>query len=114
MTAQRMMWNETERQYRGQASDGAVVTVMEDAMMLAHRKAGNGVFDSDWWVETLTRVLEHWGIYYKRWMDPATNTARMHFTLGQPKPDTPQAPGPLTTRIMSGPLSRNEKKEGNT
>ena len=107
--AQSMMWNEFEGQYRGQATQGEVVTVAEDAMKLVHKKAGNGVFESDWWVETLTRILEHWGVYRKRWVDPATQVVRLHFTLGDPSPgDAPQTSNPLATRILSGPLDRNK------
>lgn len=107
--AQRMMWNLVETLYRGQASDGAVITVVEDAMKLAHQKAGFGVYDADWWVETLTQVLEHWGIYCKRWVDPTAQTPRLHFTLGEPKPDI-QSTGPLSARILSGPLGQNKRK----
>jgi hypothetical protein len=111
--AQNMMWNEFEGLYRGQAAQGEVVTVAEDAMKLAHRKAGNGVFEADWWVETLTRVLEHWGVYRKRWIDQPTLTVRLHFTLGDPKPsNAAQGSGPLSTRILSGPLDRNKDKPG--
>ena len=113
--AQQMMWIPFEEQYRGQATQGEVVTVAEDAMKLALKKAGNWVFDSDWWVETLIRVLEHWGIYRKRWLDPATQVVRLHFSVGNPTPDpndSKTASGPLSTRILSGPLDRN--KEGST
>lgn len=107
--AQQIMWSQVEALYRGQATDGAVVTVAEDAMMLAHRKAGMGVYEADWWVETLTQVLEHWGVYCKRWVDPATQTPRLHFSLGSPKPDI-QSTGPLSARIMSGPLGQNKRE----
>lgn len=110
--AQQIMWNEFEGQYRGQATGGEVVTVAEDAMKLALKKAGNWVFDSDWWVETLIRVLEHWGIYRKRWTDPATQVVRLHFTMGDPTPgpdESTASSGPLSTRILSGPLDRNKE-----
>ncbi len=111
--AREMMWNEFEGQYRGQAEGGEVVTVAEDAMKLAHKRAGSWAFDSDWWVETLTRVLEHWGLYKKRWVDPSTQVVRLHFTLGEPKPAAPiQGTGPLSARIMSGPLNRDKDKPG--
>ncbi len=111
--AQNMMWNEIEALYRGQAAQGEVVTVAEDAMKVAHKRAGNWAFEADWWVETLTRVLEHWGLYRKRWVDPATQVVRLHFTLGDPRPaNTIQATGPLSARIMSGPLDRNKDKPG--
>ncbi|MDQ3703852.1 MAG: hypothetical protein M3437_01270 [Chloroflexota bacterium] len=111
--ARNMMWNELEGQYRGQAEQGEVVTVAEDAMKLAHKRAGNWAFEADWWVETLTRVLEHWGLFSKRWVDPATQVVRVHFTLGEPKSSGPSLPtGPLSARIMSGPLDRNKNKPG--
>lgn len=107
---QRMMWIQREDAYRGQAADGTVITVAEDAMALAQKKAGNGIYEADWWAETLTRVLEHWGVYCKRWTDPASQVPRLHFTLGEPGPDKPTPTGPLSARIMSGPLGR-EKRE---
>ncbi|MDQ5823943.1 MAG: hypothetical protein M3441_06975 [Chloroflexota bacterium] len=111
--ARNMMWNELEGQYRGQAEQGEVVTVAEDAMKLAHKRAGNWAFEADWWVETLTEVLEHWGLFSKRWIDPATQVVRVHFTMGEPKTgDTKHPSGPLSARIMSGPLSRNKDKPG--
>ncbi|MDQ6694036.1 MAG: hypothetical protein M3014_06400 [Chloroflexota bacterium] len=110
--SQKMMWDIIAGIYRGQATDTTVVTVEEAAMTLALTKAGKGVFDADWWPETLTRILEHWGIYSRRWIDEATRLPRMHFVLGQPKPGTPgieNASGPLSARIMSGPLNRDKK-----
>ncbi len=112
---QQMMWNQMDQVYRGQASDGTVITVEEDAMVLAHKKAGNSVYESDWWPETLTRVLEHWGIYSKRWVDEVTLMPRMHFTRGEPAGQgahTAQAQtqtqeqqqlrsGPLSTRLLT-------------
>lgn len=79
--AQRMMWNQFQAQYRGQATNGTVVTVDETVMALALKKAGKGVFDSDWWIESLERVLNHWGITAQRWVDATTNTRRAHFSL---------------------------------
>src|SRR5438105_3020251 len=109
--AQQIMWSYTDRLYRGQAGDGTVVTVTEEAMDVALKKAGKGVFESDWWTETLTVVLEHWGIYGKRWADPATAMPRLHFVKGEPKPDSmatnpKMASSPLSTRILE------RKKEG--
>ncbi len=104
---QQMMWNVREAVYRGQASDGTVITVDEDAMSTALKKAGNTIFESDWWVETLIRVLEHWGIFSKRWIDDVTNVPRMHFKLAEPKPVEPheekmiEGTGPLSARIIS-------------
>lgn len=107
-----MMWSARETLYRGQASDGTVITVDEDAMQSALKKAGNGIFETDWWVDTLTRVLEHWGIFSRRWLDEATQVPRMHFRLGDPKPTTPlekqqiDGTGPLSARILT------RKREG--
>lgn len=108
---QMMMWSQVEAQYRGQATDGSVITVADEAMQLAHRKAGNSIYECDWWVETLTQVLERWGVYCKRWIDPASQVPRLHFSLGDPKSgvQTTQTTGPLSARIMSGPLERNKK-----
>lgn len=102
--AQQIMWNQFEGIFRGQASDGTVITIEDEALKMALNKAGNDVFESDWWAETLVRVLEHWGIYGKRWSDDTTHTGRLHFTLGEPKAGTGQS-GPLTERLLSGPLS---------
>ena len=109
--AQQMMWSAWESLYRGQGSDGTVITVDEDAMNTALKQAGKGIFDSDWWLETLARVLEHWGIFSKRWTDDATHMPRMHFRLGQPKPEDPfeaqlANTGPLNARILT------RKREG--
>jgi hypothetical protein len=79
--AQRMMWNQFQGEYRGQATNGTVVTVEETVMDLALKKAGKGVFDSDWWIEALERVLNHWGINTQHWMDATTHTRRAHFSL---------------------------------
>ena len=115
--AQQLMWNQIEILYRGQATNGTVVTVEEQAMDKAQRNAGKSVYDTDWWVETLARVLEHWGIQTKQWIDNATRTPRLHFSLGEPQSDldqqsTSQQPastpstGPLTSGpLASGPLS---------
>ena len=111
--SQQMMWSQREDLYRGQAEDGTVITVDDDAMREALKKAGNGIFESDWWVETLVRVLEHWGIYSKRWLDEATQVPRMHFRLDQPKPLDPveeqmiAGTGPLASRLLA-----RKKSEG--
>jgi hypothetical protein len=81
--AQRMMWIQVQSIYRGQATDGTVVTVEADAMDLALKKAGNGIYDSDWWNETLEKVLDHWGISTQRWHDAVTKTPRAHFDRGK-------------------------------
>jgi hypothetical protein len=81
--AQRMMWNQFHDIYRGQASDGTVITVDQKVMTMAIRKAGPGVYDSDWWLESLDRVLDHWGIKSRHWMDATTHTPRAHFDFTQ-------------------------------
>ncbi|HUP28423.1 MAG TPA: hypothetical protein VM409_08310 [Chloroflexia bacterium] len=106
--AQQMMWNSWQENFRGQASDGTIVTVEKEAMDLAHRKAGTGVYESDWWPETLTRVLEHWGIYHEKWVDDDTHNSRLHFTTSVPNKSNATArppSGPLSARLTSGPLS---------
>jgi hypothetical protein len=121
--AQQLMWNQIETLYRGQGTGGTVVTVESDAMELAQKKAGKGVYDSDWWVETLLNVLEHWGIYAQRWIDAATRVPRMHFSTTparvspgtdptqQPSAQEPpaqqppvQQPSTTTTPINTGSL----------
>ena len=102
---QQMMWNYTDEIYRGQADDGTVITVAEDAMRVALLKAGRQIFETEWWVETLTSVLEHWGIHGRRWIDDVTRMPRLDFTLGQPKSAPGQSSGPLSSRLNSGPLS---------
>jgi hypothetical protein len=117
--AQELMWDQIQSVYRGQASGGVVVLVEEDAMQVALKKAGKSVFETDWWLETLTDVLEHWGIYAKRWVDEATLVPRARFTAGEPKQDNPadsgsgssSTGGPLTTRILSGKLAEDQAKE---
>ena len=47
--------------FRGQATNGTVVTVDHDVMDVVNKKAGKSVYDSDWWVETLEAVLEPTG-----------------------------------------------------
>ena len=107
---QQMMWDQIESTYRGQATDGTIVVVDEEAMSLALKKAGKSVFETDWWIETLTVTLEHWGIYAKHWKDVATQMPRAHFTLDPSQKGGTKAPrpstqsGPLRSRLMSGPL----------
>jgi hypothetical protein len=106
--AQQLMWNQIELVYRGQATNGTVITVEEEAMDKAQRNAGKSVYDTDWWVETLARVLEHWGIFTKQWIDNATRTPRLHFSLGEPQIDTGQpstSQQPTTTAPPTGPLN---------
>ena len=132
--AQKMMWDHILSVYRGQASDGTVVVAEPAAMDLAQRKAGRTVYDSDWWVETVQRTLEHWGIYSRRWIDAATRMPRINYSLtkytGQagsavaeaaqpqsvdqvvPAPIRPLASGPLTNRIISGPLGPRDLERG--
>jgi hypothetical protein len=116
--AQQLMWNQIEALYRGQSTGGTVVTVEADAMELALKKAGKSVYDSDWWVETLLNVLEHWGVYAQRWMDAATRVPRIHFSTTpsrispgmdptqQPSAQQPpaQQPSTNTTPINTGTL----------
>jgi hypothetical protein len=128
-----MMWDQILSVYRGQAGNGTVVAVEPDAMELAQKKAGTGIYDSDWWVETLIVTLEHWGIYGRRWMDGATRVPRASFSLekytdtgklyeGQvntapaastPAPTAAPTPAPTTTSqpLNSGPLL-NRLKSG--
>jgi hypothetical protein len=103
---QQMMWNVVERTYRGQAPDGTVVTVDEDAMNLALQKAGKTVFETEWWLDALAPVLQHWGLAGASSIDLATNVPRLHFALGEQKieekkgPTEPQFPsGSLLTRL---------------
>ena len=113
--AQQMMWNAWQEAFRGQATNGTIVTVEQEAMDLAHRKAGTSVYESDWWPETLTSVLEHWGIYYKKWLDEDTVTPRLHFTTTAPEKSNETrkpASGPLSARLNSGPLNTRNLTNG--
>src|SRR5947208_3077508 len=125
--AQQMMFDPILSNYRGQATNGTVVTVEPAAMELANKKAGRTAYDSDWWVETVQSTLEHWGILGRRWIDGATRMPRLDFTYEKSKrtgastpekteadaadssqtsqPTKPLGSGPLTNRIMSGPLN---------
>jgi hypothetical protein len=84
--SQQLMWNQIETLYRGQGTNGTVVTVESQALDLALSKAGKTVYDSDWWIETMQRVLEHWGVYTQRWTDSATRVPRLHFSMTESKP----------------------------
>ena len=116
--SQKLMWNQIESLYRGQGTNGAVVTVEAEAMDLAMRRAGKTVYDTDWWVETLQNVLEHWGIFGQRWTDAATKVPRRHFSLTMPTPGdgTTQQPyttsGPLNTGSLRERLSHSKQEEG--
>jgi hypothetical protein len=119
-----LMWNPFEGQYRGQASTGVIVTVDEDVMNHAIKKAGTGVFEVDWWVENLQDVLRHWGFESKRWTDPVTQMPRVNYSFA-PKgavhsegeqPSTTSGllhrltnSGPLTTRILNTGKLNSEK-----
>src|SRR4051794_24149666 len=107
--AQQLMWSQIESLYRGQGTNGTVVTVELDAMDLAQKRAGKSVFDTDWWVETLKQVLDHWGIYSQRWTDAATRMPRVHFSITQPRPgqiiDGTQQPTTQQQPYDSGPIN---------
>jgi hypothetical protein len=79
--SQQLMWNQIEELYRGQGTNGTVITIESDAMQTALNRAGKAVYDTDWWIETLQNVLEHWGVYSQRWLDVATRVPRIHFSL---------------------------------
>ena len=123
----RILWNQVEAIYRGQANSGDIITVDEDAMQRALVNAGNVVFDSEWWVETLPNVLEHWSLGSRRWMDQVTGMPRVHYRLvpeeapkGRTGPFSSntgpiQRTGPLTTRFLnSGKLSSGRLDPGET
>lgn len=106
---QQIMWDRIAEIYRGQAENRTVVTIDREAMEMAVKKAGNTVFEADWWTETLPSVLAHWGIHSKRWTDEATRVPRLHFSMLEPGEEpgaNTTASGPLSTRILnSGNLS---------
>ena len=79
--AQQMMWDHISAVFRGQATNGTVVTVDEGAMNAALKNAGKGVYDSDWWVETLDTILDHWGIDVKHWVDDITRSPRAGYSM---------------------------------
>jgi hypothetical protein len=110
---QQMMWNPIEGKYKGQASDGTLITVDEDAMAQAHRRAGRMVYETDWWMETLVYVLASWGIFGERAHDQTTRVPTAHFRAGEPRRSSiagglQNATGPLSARLSSGPLSARD------
>lgn len=110
---QQMMWNPVDEKYRGQASDGTVISVDEAAMITAHKRAGRSVYETDWWVETLTYVLAMWGIFGERSYDQTTRVPIANFRSGEPKQNPSisglqNATGPLSARLNSGPLSSRD------
>jgi hypothetical protein len=111
--AQIMMWDHILSVYRGQASNGTVIVVEPPAMELAHKRAGKTVYDSDWWIETVQRTLEHWGIYARRWVDAATHVPRINYSLTRPgntgtlsteQLEAPSTPLSSSSLANSGPL----------
>lgn len=123
----RILWNQVEAVYRAQANSGDVITVDEDAMQRALVNAGNPVFDTEWWVEALPSVLEHWNLGSRRWMDQVTGMPRVHYRLLAEVPaadgtgpfgsNTSQVKGtgPLSTRILnSGKLDSGKIDSGDT
>jgi hypothetical protein len=120
----RILWNQVEAVYRAQANSGDVITVDEDAMQRAMVNAGNAVFDTEWWVEALPSVLEHWDLGSRRWMDQVTGMPRVHYRLLAEVPaadptipftDQIKGTGPLSTRILnSGKLDSGKIDPGDT
>lgn len=115
------MWSQAEELYRGQSLTGTVITIDEEALIVALKNAGNTVFDTEWWLETFTVVLERWGLKSKQWTDPATQVLRVHYRMAnvaQPEPGSTMTPnqtgtGPLTTRILnSGKLNSGNLNSG--
>jgi hypothetical protein len=107
---QQMMWNTIEDKYKGQASDGTLITVDEDVMMEAHKRAGKAVYDTDWWTETLVYVLASWGIFGERSYDHSTRLPTARFRSGEPRLSNntgglKNTTGPLSARLTSGPIS---------
>ncbi|MEO8287689.1 MAG: hypothetical protein ABI670_14775 [Chloroflexota bacterium] len=111
----RIMWSQAEDLYRGQALMGAVITIDEPALQTALKHAGNSVFDTEWWVETLTVVMDRWGLKAKQWTDPATQVLRIHYRTSdatQNGSGNQVVTGPLTTRLLSGPLNSGRLGSG--
>jgi hypothetical protein len=123
----RIMWSHVESQYRGQSFSGVIITIDEDAMNKVIKQAGNVVFDTEWWIETLAVVFEHWGLKSSRWLDPATQMPHVHYRLiHDRKPNDTSGPltgagsvtaikgtGPLMTRILnSGKLNSGQLDSG--
>jgi hypothetical protein len=108
--SQQIMWINAEEIYRGQASDGTIVTIEKDALEVALRKAGRGIWEADWWTETLPATLQHWGLTGQQSIDPLTRMPTMHFgqvkatgadpTGDQSKPDLNS--GSLLSRLATG------------
>ncbi len=105
-----MMWSYTDQKYRGQAADGTLVAADEAAMQTALKKAGKTVYDTGWWLETLHSVLNHWGIQGKRTLDAATRMPQVDFSSAseQSQPPVQRPSGPLSTRLLSGPLKKED------
>src|SRR5687768_3848599 len=110
MSSQQMMWSALESLYRGQATDGTVVTVEEPAMMEALKQAGKGIFDADWWRETLPVVIERWGLTARRWTDEATGMPRAHYRLGTPTVPHLEEASRHTTGTLSERLLAKKKE----
>jgi len=113
----RIMWSQAESLYRGQSLTGTVITVDEDALKAALKNAGNSIFDTEWWIETLAVVLERWGLKSKQWTDPATRVLRLHFRVAEADAGQPSqssvGTGPLTTRLLnSGKLNSGSLSSG--
>ncbi|MEP6775779.1 MAG: hypothetical protein ABJA50_09310 [Chloroflexota bacterium] len=121
----RILWNQVEAIYRAQANSGDVITVDEDAMQRALVNAGNAVFDTEWWVEAMPSVLEHWSLGSRRWMDQVTGMPRVHYRLLAEVPVADgtgpfgsnaghiKGTGPLTTRLLnSGKLESSKLDSG--
>jgi hypothetical protein len=116
------MWSQAESLYRGQSLTGTVITVDEDALKAALKNAGNSIFDTEWWLETMTVVLERWGLKAKQWTDPATQVLRVHFRAAVANGAEPgqaaasssnSGTGPLTTRLLnSGKLNSGGLNSG--
>ncbi len=123
----RILWSQIDGHYRGQSNAGVILTVDQDAMNMAIKNAGNAVFDTEWWVETLSVVLEHWGLKSKRTLDHTTQMPHVHYRLttdGIPAGNTDflngangagplKGTGPLTTRLLiSGKLNSSNLDSG--
>jgi hypothetical protein len=115
------MWSQVEGLYRGQCPTGTVITIDEDALKVALKNAGNAIFDTEWWIETFTVVLERWGLKSKNWTDPATQVLRVHFRMANSDgvqgnstgPLGGTTTGPLTTRLLnSGKLNSGNLNSG--
>lgn len=113
---QQLMWTAMEARFRGQATNGSIVTVTQDALDMALKHAGRQVYETDWWVETLPQVIQNWGIYYRQTLDKATfnhcvDFSHESFETAAPEPadhsfarSSSRASGPLGSTPPSGPL----------